>query len=454
MKNVRRKRSIVAVLLVVALVGSFVLTGCGKGGSGSKGVTISLMTLNETDKDYFKVLAADFHKLHPDITVKIVTAPYDNFDTKLQTMVASGTAPDIFTHAQIMGYMDFYTKNMCIDLTPYINKYKFDGEALGIPKNVMDSALINGKMYGIPLNVFTSVMLYNKDLFDKAGVSYPPSSYEDKSWTYDAMIQKAKDVVNGLKDKNVYGILWEWDGNSPIQDPEYLSGKKLLNMDPKNPGFAISSNMKDPAIISAYQRTADACKNNVQLTHAEADSMMGTGDADPFLFGKIAMNVGGAWKLYSISDAKFKVGVAAIPIGANPQERSVLYTDPYVISKQCKHPDEAFQFIAFLADPKNQKIAVSKGEGTPPSSVDALSAYYDYFQKGINRTDLQNSVEGALKYGVEDVEHLVAGSGQIHDLLVNELYDMYEGKVPAAKVAPSVDTKLQTLLNDIKANQG
>ena len=448
------KRGIIAILIVVALIGGYVLTGCGGGGGSSdSGVTITLMTLNEPDKEYFNVLADKFHEENPDITVKIVNAPYDDFDTKLQTTIASGTGPDIFTHQMIMGYMDFYSRDMIIDLEPYIEKYGYDPEALGVPEHVVEQSKVDGKMYGIPLCLFTSVMLYNKDLFDEAGVEYPPSDYEDTSWTFDAMIQTCKDLVAGTKDDDVYGVLWEWGGESMIQDPEYLAGMQLFNMDPDNPGLAISSNIEDPKIVDAFQRLADMAQNNIALSHSETEAMMGnTGDADPFLFGKIGMNVGGGWLLYSVEEADFNVGIAAIPIGANPNERAVMYTDPYFIAKDCEHPDEAFQFLLYLAQPENQRIMVEEGEGTPPASELALDALYDYFSEGIDPADLKNAIEGGLKYGVEDVEHLIAGSGQFHDLLENELFDMWEGKAKMKDIAPTVSDKIMAMIADVNSN--
>ena len=446
----KKRNATIAVLLVLTLcLGLF--AACGN--KANDQVTISLMTLSSEDKAYFNVLADKFHDLHPNITVNIINTPYDDFDSKLQTMISSGTAPDIFTHAQIMGFYDFVGRDMVADLTPYIQKYKFDGAALGIPQNILNLGVVDGKTYGIPLNVYTSVMLYNKDLFDAAGVAYPPSDYSDTSWTVDAMVQKAKDVLAG-NPSGTYGILWDWSGDSPIQDPEYLSGMQLLNMNPGDPAYAISSNMLDPKIIAAYQGISDMANvEKVSLSQSQILSLQGgNSDADPFITGKIAMSVGGAWIMYSVGDCPFNVGIAAIPIGANPDQRSVLYTDPYCVSKDSKHPDEAFQFIQFMAQPENQEIIVTEGDGNPPSSTKALDAYYDYFNDGLDRNDMVNAITGALQYGVEDVEHLVAGSGQIHDLLYNELYDMYEGNETAAdacaRVAPELDQLLQQILAD------
>ncbi len=414
-------------------------------------VTITIMQANSPDKAYFDKLGAEFTKTNPNIKVEVIAVPYDQFDSKLQTLVASGTAPDITTHVQLMGFMDYYSKGLLTDLTPYIEKYKFDYDKLGIPKNVMDTAVVDGKTYGIPLNTFTSVLIYNKDIFDKAGVAYPPSDYNDKSWTFDKMVQIAKKLTSGTGGNAIYGLEWDWSAKSPLQDTEYF-GPQLFNMDTAKKGYAATSNMAKSNVISAYQRIADlAFADGVSPNPATLNAMTGSNDSDPLLTGRIAMEVEGAWGLSGLNDLPFRVGVAAVPVGGNDKARDVLFTDPYFILKGSKHPEEAFKFISFMAEPEIQQKMIEYSEGNPPSSVLALDTYYNYF-KDVDPKELKNVITGGLQYGVEDVEHLITGSGQIHNLLLNELTDVTNGKKKAADVCPALANKLDTTLKEILAS--
>ncbi len=61
-------------------------------------VTITYFTFSAAPdhlKDLDEMIAA-FNKVHPEITVKVETAPYSDYFTKLQTQVAGGTAPDVY----------------------------------------------------------------------------------------------------------------------------------------------------------------------------------------------------------------------------------------------------------------------------------------------------------------------------------------------------------------------
>lgn len=443
-----KRVSIISLTLIMA---SSILAGCA-GSSSSKGIEISVMTSNSPDKVYFKKLGDEFTKLHPNIKIKLIQVPQDQFDSKLQTMIASKTEPDITTHVNAIGFEDLYAKGLLTDLTPYMNKYGYSPEKYGIKDTVMKMSVKDGKTYGIPLNTFVSVLLYNKDLFDKAGIPYPTSDYEDKTWTYDKMIEIAKKLTKPSKDptKAQYGLVWTWDGNGQIQDPDYF-GHKLFPDEIMKTGFATSNNFNSPEIIQDFQTLADQTwKDKVAPPPSFLQGL--AAGSDPFLSGKIAMTVEGAWALSGTNDVPFKVGVAAIPMGGNSQARDILYTDPYVVFKNSKHPEEAYEFIQFLAEKDSQDKMVKYSEGNPPANINSIDTYCSFF-KSVDSKDMKNVINGGIKYGEEDLEHLVVNSGEIHNLLTNELQPMFDGTKKASDIAPGLYKKLNDLLAQTKAKK-
>ena len=145
--------------------------------------------------------------------------------------------------------------------------------------------------------------------------------------------------------------------------------------------------------------------------------------------------------------------MAAVPVGGNPNARAVTYIDPYFIMSGSAQPDEAFQFLAYLAQPDIQIKMVQQSGGNPPASSQALDTYYSYFNS-IEAADLKNAVEGSYKYSEEDLEHLIVGSGQIHDLLYNELSPVMDATSKAQDVCPPLKPKLNDLLAQIKSGSG
>lgn len=439
--------------LTLIMVGGL-LAGCkGSSNASSSASTegkvkeISLMTANSPDKDYFKKLGDEFTKLHPDIKVKLIQVPQDQFDSKLQTMIASKTEPDITTHVQSMSFKDFYTAGLLTDLTPYMKKYGYDPAKYGIDPNNMKMVQVDGKTYGIPLNTYVSLMLYNKDLFDKAGIAYPPTSYEDKSWTYDKMIEIAKKLTVPSSDptKAQYGLTWVWDGAAAENMPIYY-GQSLFDEETLKTGYGKTNNLNTPELIGVFDKVADLTfKDKVSPPQS---FIKGLGGSDPFLSGKIAMMVEGAWGLSGTNDVKFKVGVAAIPSGWNDKVRSLLYTDPYVVFKSSKNPEGAFQFIQFLAEKESQDKMVSISGGNPPANTNSLDTYCSFF-KSVDPQSMKDVINGALKYGTEDLEHVVVGSGQITSLLTSELEPLYFGTKSSKDICPDLSKKLTNVMTKI-----
>lgn len=453
-KKTGKWRSAVGVILAVSLfTGS--MTGCSssqsgagasKAADGGEPVTLTLMQQNTPDKAYFKTMADDFHNLHKNITVKIIQVPFDQYDSKLQTMIAAKTQPDVTTNVEYMGFKDFYVQNLLTDLTPYLAKYGFNAEKVGIPASVMKVGTVDGRVYGIPLNTFCNVLMYNKDLFNKAGVPCPPSSYEDKSWTFDKMVEDAKKLTSGSGANATYGLIWDWA--AAIQNMDYF-GKGLLPDDVTKTGYCTKSNFGDPEVIKNIQRFADlALTDKVQPTPDIQTAMSGSNGTDPFMTGKVAMEVEGAWGLSGVNELPFKVGVAAIPVGGNDKVRSITYSDAYFIMKGCKHPDEAFQFIAFMASTEEQKKMVKLSGGDPPSNINALDDYYKFFTT-VDPKDMKNVISGSLPYSEEAVEHEIVGSSQIDSLYTNEMNVVLNGTSKAADVCPKIATKLDKILQQI-----
>jgi multiple sugar transport system substrate-binding protein len=437
-------REVIIIALSVTLLAG-ILSGCAgtkKEGGSAKQETITLYRLNTPDQqNMFPKMGKDFTKLHPNVTVKYIGVPMAEFDSKLMTMCASNTQPDITAQAGVLGQADFFNKGWLIDLTPYIKKYNFDYQKDNLPENVWNNAKINGEQYGIPLELYTTVLVYNKDLFDKAGVAYPTTDYNDTSWTFDKMVDTAKKLTSGSGQKEIYGLNWGWDGGGAMQDPDYF-GSSLFQSDAASTGHATSNNLSDPAVYNAYQRIADLTfKDKVMPPIAVLTALSSAGDA--FYSGRIAMEVTGTWTLAGVNTLPFKVGVAAVPVGPNPKIRDVLYSDWYYVFKGSKDPDDAFKFLAFMAQPDTQAKLVQESGGDPPASIAALSTYYSNF-KSIDSKDLKSVIEGSYPYGEEDLEHYITGSSQIHTLLANELSYVFDG----TKTAKSVCVPLQQKLND------
>lgn len=447
-----KKKSIASILLCVFIPGVVTLSACsGKKGeaesSGSKKVTVTHYSINTDDKLYIKELMPDFEKKHPNIKMDFLTVPYENFDSKLQTLVASNTPPDVTSHYGDGGFIEYFNKDILMDLTPLVEKAKFKAAEVGIPDELMNIYKINGKTYGIPVSAYVTLLAYNKELFDKAKVPYPPSSYDDKSWTFDKAIETAKKLT--IQSKNPAEMQFGMDFFWAERDmrPLYF-GQKVYSDDTwTNGGHPSACYFDSPEVIKAIQKHNDLMHvHKVMPTPTDVKGLTG-GDSttgDPFLSGKVAMSVGGSWIIANVTDIPFKVGVAAVPAGNNDKVRSVLYVDPLLILKGSKNPDQAFEWIQFLVSKEAQEKAVEIS-GNPPANKKASDKYYNSFP-GVDPKDVKNVVEGAIKYGVESYNHLISNYSQINEIVKNEQMPMENDNVPAEQVAKNIQKKVSEII--------
>ncbi|MGC9523673.1 MAG: ABC transporter substrate-binding protein, partial [Anaerolineae bacterium] len=111
----------------------------------------------------------------------------------LKTQIASGDCPDIVGPVGVRGLWSF--EGAWLDLAPYVEKYNYDlsdfNEAL-----VEFYQLGPQGQVGLPFAVYPSALWYNKDLFDEAGLEYPPHEFgapyaDGDEWTFEKLRELA-----------------------------------------------------------------------------------------------------------------------------------------------------------------------------------------------------------------------------------------------------------------------
>lgn len=144
-------------------------------------------------------VVADFNAAHDDIELVInIAASNETARDTLSTLLAAGTPPDIVGPVGVAGSNAF--ADQWGDVEPL-------AEAAGFDLSVFDPALVelyrreDGGLGGLPFAVFPAVTYYNEDLFDEAGLNYPPSEFgapyvmpdgTEVPWDYNTVAEIAK----------------------------------------------------------------------------------------------------------------------------------------------------------------------------------------------------------------------------------------------------------------------
>ena len=136
--------------------------------SGEKTKLVFLRSGTEPErKAYWEKMIAGFEKENPNIEIEFQECPYgDDFETKLNTGFASGTAPDIinFTMASLGTRVPL---GQYAALDEYVDKW--DGKD-DFMENALNLGKVNGKIYGIAVFPDPRMLAYNKELFKEAGL--------------------------------------------------------------------------------------------------------------------------------------------------------------------------------------------------------------------------------------------------------------------------------------------
>ncbi|MBN1898085.1 MAG: extracellular solute-binding protein, partial [Spirochaetes bacterium] len=163
-----------------------------------------------------------FEEKNPDIkiTLEMLSGGYQD---KLQAMLASETAPDVFYVDHSSMFFRFVSDKVLLNLDPLIKSDK-NMDLNDFFPGALDMFRVNGHLYAFPKDLHTFALYYNKDIFDEADLDYP-----DESWDWNTFIRASKKLTI---DKNNDGILdqygFTWDPRYWMM-LVYQNGGRLFN---------------------------------------------------------------------------------------------------------------------------------------------------------------------------------------------------------------------------------
>ncbi|MDR6431805.1 extracellular solute-binding protein [Brucella pseudogrignonensis] len=136
-----------------------------------------------------KKVATDFEAANPDVQVEIVQRAIDEHKTALRVAAGSNRGPDIYFSWAGLGLGGEYVKaGLSLPLDKYYTEYKWKDELL--PASAAFADLYPGGKHGVPFTFKGEAVYYNKTLFEKAGITEEPKTYDELL----AAAQKLKDA--------------------------------------------------------------------------------------------------------------------------------------------------------------------------------------------------------------------------------------------------------------------
>lgn len=335
MKNIMKSLLILSCSICVGL------SGCGKKEKGPAVISISYSYWTGKDTaSLFPKIAEDFNRLHPGIRVKFIPAPVGQSGTvKLLTQIAAGTAPDVFGLYSTF-VPEFAARGMIMPLEPLAGKDAgFDLDAYH-PAGI-ECFRYKDILLGLPWDLSTDALMYNKDVFDEAGVSYP-----DENWTWDDLLAAAKRMT---RDK---------DGDGRTDSYGIVFGSILFYFVRANRGEFFDKEFTHCTLDSPEAKEALRFYCDLLLKHkvvpSQSAMMNQTLDEDISLWfphGKAGMMTGGVYVKYNpgFNSPSLRWDAAPMPLAHKGAKRvTPVYCNGYVINSRTKYPEAAWEFLKYI----------------------------------------------------------------------------------------------------------
>lgn len=377
-------------------------------------VTIKYANFNASggQEETLEAMYEAFHEEYPNITVEIETIGFDDYFTQMQTRVAGGTAPDCY-ELNIENFAAYANKGVLAELTGI--------DPAGYNETALSAFNVGGTQYGVPGNFSNVVLIYNKDLFDAAGVDYPADD-----WTWDDVLA-AGEKIRAL-DENTYGIY------QPITFNEFFKvavqfGGSILNEDKS--AFTINSAENMAAAEMMISKVTDS---NIQPND---EQMSGMGDWDLFQSGRLGMIPTGIWAFATFTEGcDFAWDICVEP--GQTQKATHFFSNALVVNADTEQKEAAECWINWLASSeKAAQMRIDAGWDLPAISNDEVLASY----LEITPPDNRQAVFDSLDYLT--VAPIIEDYALMSDIITGKLSEAASGKLTVQEALDAAQSECE-----------
>lgn len=373
--------SAIVLLLCATLAFASGQKDSGKAPTAPRKVTLNVMMSFPRFADQFEAYFAQFKakmlaERNVDVTINLEMPGSDQYRTILQTRLSSGDAPDLFTLHASADLPTYYRAGYLMDLS----KESF------VPKLYQDirkTVSIDSKVYALPFESLAWGYLYNKDIFEKCGLT-PPD-------TIDGM----RNAVKVLKEKGYtpFELAFQEQWVPQLMTALSIGGKVSGSLpDWLDRMYADKGSYREIAEIFDI---IDLVMENGTPRAMETGSEQGAAD---FANGKAAMFIQGTWSAESILSVNkaIRIGVGALPVNNDKQcTRINLSTSTSLaVYSGTKEKEIALALANYILDDKDSSPLYRSLAFNPVASCHTYEQFswtkeaYSYVAAGRAYTDL------------------------------------------------------------------
>jgi multiple sugar transport system substrate-binding protein len=297
---------------------------------------------NASGQEAMDALKAKFEQANPGATVNIVYVPKGDYNTKLNTSIATNSQPDA-------SFLD----------QPLVARFVDDGVLEPAPDGLIDEATfyagalntnrVGGVLYGLPLSQTCVMLFYNTELVPAA------------PQTWDAMVQIARDIHEQNPDIAAFETPHyggDWAG---WLFPAFVAtaGGQMLDEENQQVTFA------EPPAVEALALWKELFQYSPP---AISDAQ------NAFANGRVAMKISGPWEVEGLRTNFPKLQWNVAPIPQRVQPGTNIGGENGVVFKNSDNKILAWAWLSFLTESEHNLELNDKVLGNFPIRIDVAES--------------------------------------------------------------------------------
>jgi multiple sugar transport system substrate-binding protein len=383
-------------------------------------LTINSMHSDPSAKRAFENVVQGFRAENKEIKVVVNTIDHESYKVQIRTWLPNNP-PDVATWFAGNRARFFVEKNL---VEPLDDVWKpLEGE---FPESIRKSVTFNGKKYLMPATSYHWGFYYRKDLFEKAGITTPPSDWKSFQEAI-AKLKAAGIVPIAIGTRQAWpAAAWFDFLNMRVNGFEnhmaLLSGKS---------SYTDAKVKKTMSVWAEMVRAQAFPKNAPALTWQEASALLWQGKAGMYLMGNFIANEIPKELAGKVDFFPFPQYDSKIPAG------QVAPTDVFFVPAKARNKANAKKFMAYLGRADVQESYNRESVLLPPNSKAKIDESNPFLKKGMQ---VVKEAAGLSQFFDRDTEPEVAKVGMdgfVEFMAYPDRVDSILQKIEAARVRTS-----------------
>ena len=377
-------------VIVVAVFLTFILILRNIGGGSGQQATLTFWGVFDNASAFEKVIG-DFKATHPGIDVKYQQVPFERYESSLVNALAAGTGPDVIMihHTWLPKHGDKLA-SMPTGIPDTKNAFTVQDFKEQFVDVTLKDLVFQDQIYALPLYVDSLALYYNKDLFNGAGLTRPPRTWEEVNDQV-SRLSKFDEQGNIIQSAMALGTARNINRSTDILMGMMIqSGVKMTDEGNQAASFDQTVNGQRVGEIALQYYTDFA--NPRKQVYSWNDSQHYSIDA--FTEGSLAMMLGYSHQAAVIRSKSPRLNFAMAPMPQASLTDIRNYANYWAVALPAKsaHPVEAWTFVHYLA------------------SAEGASAYLNAVGRPSARRDLIDIQRSDPDLGVFAIQALTARS--------------------------------------------